>query len=74
MAYSPLGHGFLTGTIRSAADLPRLDDSDFRKNNPRFAGKNFERNLRIADEVQAVADQTGATPAPGRSRLAAGQG
>jgi len=63
VAYSPLGHGFLTGTIRSAADIQRLDNSDFRKNNPRFTGENLERNLRIADDVQAVADQIGATPA-----------
>ncbi|WP_144127740.1 aldo/keto reductase [Catellatospora sichuanensis] len=63
VAYSPLGHGFLTGTIRTAQDIQRLDDSDFRKNNPRFTGRNLERNLRIADEVQAVADQLGATPA-----------
>jgi aryl-alcohol dehydrogenase-like predicted oxidoreductase len=58
--YSPLGHGFLTGKIRSTGDF---DDTDWRKNNPRFTGENFQRNLRIADEVQAVADQAGATPA-----------
>ncbi|GAA1376355.1 aldo/keto reductase [Catellatospora chokoriensis] len=63
VAYSPLGHGFLTGTIRTAEDVQRLDDSDFRKNNPRFTGENLDANLRIADEVQAVADQIGATPA-----------
>ena len=63
VAYSPLGHGFLTGTLRGAADIDRLDDSDFRKNNPRFTGENLHRNLRIADEVQAMADQAGATPA-----------
>jgi aryl-alcohol dehydrogenase-like predicted oxidoreductase len=63
VAYSPLGHGFLTGTLRSTADLDKLDDTDFRTNNPRFTGANFQRNLRIADEVQAVADQVGATPA-----------
>ena len=63
VAYSPLGHGFLTGTLRTPADLEKLDDSDFRKNNPRFTGENFQRNLRIADQVQAVADQVGATPA-----------
>ncbi|XVV10166.1 aldo/keto reductase [Actinoplanes sp. CA-131856] len=63
VAYSPLGHGFLTGTLRTAADLEKLDDSDFRKNNPRFTGENFERNLRLADEVQKVAEQVGATPA-----------
>jgi aryl-alcohol dehydrogenase-like predicted oxidoreductase len=63
VAYSPLGRGFLTGTLRTPADLERLDDSDFRKNNPRFTGDNFQRNLRIVDEVQAVADTVGATPA-----------
>jgi aryl-alcohol dehydrogenase-like predicted oxidoreductase len=63
VAYSPIGRGFLTGTLRSTADLDRLDDSDFRKNNPRFTGENFQRNLRLADEVRAVADEAGATPA-----------
>ena len=58
--YSPLGHGFLTGTIRST---DQFDSTDFRANNPRFTGENFERNLRIADEVQAVAADAGATPA-----------
>ena len=50
--YSPLGHGFLTGQIRSTADI---SDDDWRKNNPRFVGENFQRNLRIVDEVEAVA-------------------
>jgi aryl-alcohol dehydrogenase-like predicted oxidoreductase len=58
--YSPLGRGFLTGQVRSVDDL---DDSDFRKTNPRFTGENFRRNLRLADEVQAVADEAGATAA-----------
>jgi aryl-alcohol dehydrogenase-like predicted oxidoreductase len=58
--YSPLGHGFLTGTIRSIDDLA---DSDWRKTNPRFTGENFERNLRIAEEVQAIAAEAAATPA-----------
>jgi len=59
--FSPLGHGFLTGTIRSPEQFD--DDSDFRKTNPRFTGENFQRNLRIADEVQAVAAEVGASPA-----------
>ena len=59
--FSPLGHGFLTGTIRSPEQFD--DDADFRKTNPRFTGENFQRNLRIADEVQAVAAEVGATPA-----------
>jgi aryl-alcohol dehydrogenase-like predicted oxidoreductase len=62
VAYSPLGKGFLTGSFRTPADIEALDDADFRKSNPRFTGENFERNLRIADEVRAVADQVGATP------------
>ncbi|WP_328468978.1 aldo/keto reductase [Actinoplanes sp. NBC_00393] len=61
--YSPLGHGFLTGALRTPADIERLDDDDFRKSNPRFTGENFQRNLRIADEVQHVADEVDATPA-----------
>jgi aryl-alcohol dehydrogenase-like predicted oxidoreductase len=56
--YSPLGHGFLTGTIRSPDDLA---DDDWRKNNPRFAQGNFEQNLRIVEEVEAIANELGAT-------------
>jgi aryl-alcohol dehydrogenase-like predicted oxidoreductase len=58
--YSPLGHGFLTGAIRS---IDQFDDDDFRATNPRFTGENFQRNLRIADEVKAIADEIDATPA-----------
>ncbi|SNT59517.1 aldo/keto reductase [Actinacidiphila glaucinigra] len=58
--FSPLGRGFLTGTIRST---DRFDEDDFRRGNPRFTGENFQRNLAIADEVQAVAAEVGATPA-----------
>jgi aryl-alcohol dehydrogenase-like predicted oxidoreductase len=58
--YSPLGHGFLTGKIRSPQDL---SDDDWRKTNPRFTGENFQRNLRIVDEVEAVAAEVGATSA-----------
>ncbi|MFF1695107.1 aldo/keto reductase [Streptomyces sp. NPDC058257] len=58
--FSPLGHGFLTGAIRSTDDF---EEGDFRHGNPRFTGENFRRNLRIADEVQAVAAEAGATPA-----------
>ncbi|WP_433309499.1 aldo/keto reductase [Micromonospora sp. CA-269861] len=63
VAYSPLGRGFLTGALRTPADVEKLDDSDFRKNHPRFTGENFQRNLRLADQVKAVADQVGATSA-----------
>jgi aryl-alcohol dehydrogenase-like predicted oxidoreductase len=58
--YSPLGHGFLTGTIRSPEQLA---DDDWRKTNPRFTAGNFEQNLRIVEEVQAVASELDATPA-----------
>jgi aryl-alcohol dehydrogenase-like predicted oxidoreductase len=58
--YSPLGHGFLTGQIRTVEDIP---DDDWRKTNPRFMGENFQLNLRIVDEVQAIAAEAGATSA-----------
>jgi aryl-alcohol dehydrogenase-like predicted oxidoreductase len=58
--YSPLGHGFLTGTIRSTE---QFDSDDFRATNPRFTGENFEQNLRLADEVTAIATEVNATPA-----------
>ncbi|WP_327728385.1 aldo/keto reductase [Streptomyces sp. NBC_00487] len=60
VAYSPLGRGFLTGAIRSPREL---DADDFRLTTPRFAEANFERNLRIVDEVASVAADAGATPA-----------
>ncbi|MGV9342649.1 aldo/keto reductase [Streptomyces sp. NPDC003688] len=58
--YSPLGHGFLTGRIRS---LDGLAADDWRRGNPRFTGENLQRNLRIVDEVEAVAAEADATPA-----------
>ncbi|MFG1666269.1 aldo/keto reductase [Streptomyces sp. Y7] len=60
VAYSPLGRGFLTGTIRSTQEFA---PDDFRLSTPRFAEGNFERNLRIVDEVESVARSVGATPA-----------
>jgi aryl-alcohol dehydrogenase-like predicted oxidoreductase len=58
--YSPLGHGLLTGQIRTVEDFA---DDDWRKTNPRFTGENFVRNLRIVDEVQSIGAEIGATPA-----------
>jgi len=58
--YSPLGRGFLTGKIRSTE---QFDATDFRATNPRFTGENLGRNLSIADEVEAIAVEVGATPA-----------
>ncbi len=60
VAYSPLGRGMLTGKVRS---IDELEDSDFRKTNPRFTAENFEHNLSSADEVQSIADEIGCTSA-----------
>ncbi|SEA75409.1 aldo/keto reductase [Leifsonia sp. 21MFCrub1.1] len=57
--YSPLGRGFLTGTIRS---LEQLSDDDFRRFNPRFEGDNLEANIRIVEQVDEVAREVGAKP------------
>jgi aryl-alcohol dehydrogenase-like predicted oxidoreductase len=60
VAYSPLGRGFLTGSIRS---MDQLSADDFRANNPRFAHGNFEQNLRIVHTAEVVATEVGATAA-----------
>ena len=57
--YSPLGRGFLTATV----DLSTLDEADFRRRNPRFAGEAGQANLAIVDAVRAVADAHGVAPA-----------
>jgi aryl-alcohol dehydrogenase-like predicted oxidoreductase len=59
--YSPLGRGFLTGTVRSAADLD--SGSDFRRGMPRFSDDALEANLAVVDVIRAVADERDATPA-----------
>lgn len=58
--YSPLGHGLLTGQIRTVEDFAA---DDWRKSNPRFTGENFRRNLEIVEEVKAIGAEVGATPA-----------
>lgn len=58
--YSPLGHGLLTGQIRSVEDFT---DDDWRKTNPRFVGENFARNIALVDEVRTIGAEVGATPA-----------
>src|SRR5689334_11718241 len=58
--YSPLGHGLLTGQIRTVDDFA---DDDWRKTNPRFTGENFQRNLALVDEVRAIGAEIGPTPA-----------
>jgi aryl-alcohol dehydrogenase-like predicted oxidoreductase len=57
--FSPLGRGFLTGAITSADDF---GPDDFRRNNPRFQGDNFTRNMRLVDEVRRLAAERGCTP------------
>ncbi|WP_329159061.1 aldo/keto reductase [Streptomyces sp. NBC_01717] len=58
--YAPLGHGFLTGQIRTPDDIP---DDDWRKTNPRFIGEAFYQNLQLVEEVRNMAAEAGATPA-----------
>src|SRR4051812_16940194 len=57
--YSPIGRGFLSGTIRSTDDLP---EGDWRRNSPRFQGEALQANLRVLDEVNALAERKGVTP------------
>ncbi len=60
VAYSPLGRGFLTGSIRSMDDLP---EDDWRRNNPRFQEEALQQNIALADQVSELADRLGITPA-----------
>jgi aryl-alcohol dehydrogenase-like predicted oxidoreductase len=58
--YSPLGRGFLTGTLRS---VDALDANDFRRHNPRFQGDNLESNVAIVERIDALAAAKGCTSA-----------
>ena len=60
VAYSPLGRGFLTGAITSPEDFA---PDDFRRNNPRFQGENFQKNLDLVEAVRAMAADKGITSA-----------
>jgi aryl-alcohol dehydrogenase-like predicted oxidoreductase len=60
VAYSPLGRGFLTGGVRSLADLP---DDDYRRSWPRLAGENLDRNLVIVDRISDIAKRENLSPA-----------
>jgi len=57
--YSPLGRGFLTGKLKRLEDLA---SDDFRLTTPRFERENFEKNLKLAAEVEAIAADVGCTP------------
>ena len=58
--YSPLGRGFLSGDIKSIADL---EPGDFRLSNPRFQGENFQKNLNLVEAVKGIAHDRGVTAA-----------
>lgn len=68
--YSPLGRGFLTGTL----DVTTLDAKDFRGRNPRFTGSALEANQAIADAVRSVAGAKGVAPAQVALAWVHGQG
>jgi aryl-alcohol dehydrogenase-like predicted oxidoreductase len=58
--YAPLGRGFLTGAIKTPADLAA---DDFRRGLPRFQGEHFAKNLELVEVVKQLADAKGCTPA-----------
>src|SRR5690606_23772602 len=60
VAYSPLGRGFLTGQLRSRADLAA---DDFRRHLPRFSEEHFEQNLELVQRVEELAASKGCTAA-----------
>jgi aryl-alcohol dehydrogenase-like predicted oxidoreductase len=57
--FAPLGRGFLTGSVKRAEEYP---ESDYRHNDPRYQGENFDANMRAASAVRELAKQKGATP------------
>jgi aryl-alcohol dehydrogenase-like predicted oxidoreductase len=60
VAYSPLGRGFLTGQIKRVEDLAA---DDFRRQNPRFQGENFKKNLELVAKVEEIAKEQECAPA-----------
>ena len=59
VAYSPLGRGFLSGRIQSAAEIP---EDDRKRQHPRFQGENFDHNRRLVGRVETIAREKGVTP------------
>jgi aryl-alcohol dehydrogenase-like predicted oxidoreductase len=59
VAYSPLGRGFLSGSIQSPDGFA---EDDFRRHHPRFQGENFQKNLELVERVKEIADEKGVTP------------
>ena len=68
VAYSPLGRGFLGGRFRSVDDLAA---DDWRRNNPRFQGEQFERNLAIADRLRENGEGETVHPCTARAGVVA---
>jgi aryl-alcohol dehydrogenase-like predicted oxidoreductase len=60
VAYSPLGRGFLTGTIQK---IDQLDANDWRRQNPRFEAQNFDQNQQLVRAITQIAQEKHATPA-----------
>lgn len=60
VAYSPLGRGFLTGRYQSIDDF---EPDDWRRNNPRFQGENFQRNLDLVEKIKSLAEDKGCSAA-----------
>ena len=60
VAYSPIGHGFLTGQIKSVDDIPA---DDMRRTFPRFQPENFSKNLDLVHELERLAKKKACTPA-----------
>ena len=59
VAYSPLGRGFLSGRIQSAAEIP---EDDRKRQHPRFQGANFEHNRRLVARLEGIARDKRCTP------------
>jgi aryl-alcohol dehydrogenase-like predicted oxidoreductase len=59
VAFSPLGRGFLTGSV---TDVDALSADDMRRTIPRFQGENLQRNIALVDRLQGIAARMGATP------------
>jgi len=57
--FAPLGRGFLTGSVKRAEEYP---EGDYRRNDPRYQGENFDANMRAASIVRDIARQKNATP------------
>ena len=57
--FAPLGRGFLTGSAQRAEEYA---EDDFRRNDPRYQGENFDANMRAASDVRALAERKGVTP------------